>query len=69
MKEEVLQLSRQHIKLIFLDNFNLAGKDKMTYFELVSGMHFPKLIFSFLVDKYEFYTVFSIDMCLNFVTL
>jgi len=33
MKVEVfLHLSRQQIKLIFLDNFNLGGKDKIKYF-------------------------------------
>jgi len=46
---EALKLSRQQIKLKFFDNFNLGGKDKIKYFVLISSMHFPKLIFFFLL--------------------
>jgi hypothetical protein len=46
----------------------MGGKDKIKYFLLVSGIHLTKLISSFLADKYDFYTVFGMKICLNWVT-
>jgi len=47
----------------------LGGKEKIKYFVPISGIRLTKLISSFLVNKYDFYIVFSMEICLNCVTL